>query len=516
MRRKLNRWPALVAVCTLAGLWFAAGPAVPRAAASAPSGWAPADLVSAYGFPSATSGIGMTVAVVTAYDDPAAESDLGVYRAQYGLPACTTANGCFRKVNQSGGTSYPSPGWSAQDAQSLEAVSAVCPNCHILLVEATSSAITDLGAAENEAVALGAKFVDNDWSILESELKYNETSYDTYFNHPGVAITAPSGNSGYGVSYPAASQYVIAVGGTVLTKDSSAARGWDETAWASSGSGCSAYEHKPSWQTDNGCTGRTLNDVAAVATNVAYYDTPTSGGWNTGSGTGISAAIIAAAYALAGDPAAGSYPASSLYANPTGLYDITTGSNGHCSQPYPYLCTASSGYDGPTGLGTPDGVGAFFSSYYIGVLTSSGSFLVKQGGLNAHWVTENTGVKAGVVSAAPLRIGVLTSSGSFLVKEGGLSTTWTDEHDGVTQGVISGDMIGVLTSSGSFLVKQGGLSALWDTENTGVKAGVVSAATSTTPLRIGILTNSGSFLVKEGSLTATWTDEHDGVIEGTL
>jgi subtilase family serine protease len=352
MRGKLNRCLAAIAVCILAGLYLAAGPGTPRAAAAAPAGWSPANLRSAYGLQSVTSGLGMTVAVVTAYDDPDAESDLGVYRTQYGLPACTTANGCFSKVNQTGGSTYPPAGWSGQDAESLDAISAVCPNCHITLVEATSSAITDLGTAENEAVALGTTFIDNDWSIPEAEIGATETSYDAlYFNHPGVAITAPAGDSGYGVSYPAASPYVIAVGGTVLTQDASTARGWDETAWADSGSGCSAYEAKPAWQTDTGCTGRTDNDIAAAATNLAYYDTPAAGGWSTGSGTEISAAIIAAALALTGPPAAGTYPAAALYAQPGNLNDITTGSDGTC--PVSYLCTAGTGYDGPTGLGTP-------------------------------------------------------------------------------------------------------------------------------------------------------------------
>jgi subtilase family serine protease len=161
-------------------------------------GTSPANLGSAYGFQSATSGLGMTVAMVTAFDDPDAESDLGVYRAQFGLPACTTANGCFSKVNQTGGTTYPPAGWSGQDAESLDAISAVCPNCHIILVEATSTTITDLGTAENEAVDLGAKFVDNDWIIPETEIGAGETSDDAlYCNHPGVAITAPAGDGGY-------------------------------------------------------------------------------------------------------------------------------------------------------------------------------------------------------------------------------------------------------------------------------------------------------------------------------
>ena len=172
----------------------------------------------------------------------------------------------------------------------------------------------------------------------EDEVGSTETTYDTeYFDHPGIAITAPSGDSGYGtIEYPAASQYVTAVGGTVLTSGTSGSRNWTETVWSQSGSGCSLYEPKPSWQTDTGCSGRTLNDVAA-ATNIAYYDSPTVGGWGTSDSTVASAAIIAATYALAGNPAPGSYPASYMYTHPGAFWRIT-GSNGTCSTSY--LCTA--------------------------------------------------------------------------------------------------------------------------------------------------------------------------------
>ena len=332
-------------------------------AASTPAGYAPSDLQSAYNLPKSSSlGNGETVAVVTAYDDPTAETDMGTYRTQYGISACTTANGCFKKVNQTGGTTYPgtSAGWPAADAQSLDMISALCPACHILLVEANSTAITDLGTAENEAATLGAEFIDNDWFTPEASFGASETSYDTqYFDHPGVAITAPAGNAGYGVNYPAASQYVTAVGGTTLTKDTSVARGWTETAWSGSGSGCSAYEPKPAWQQDTGCSDRTLNDTAAVAdpgTPVAYYDSQGSGGWAEGGGTDVASAVVAATYALAGPPAPGTYPASYLYGTPGARNAITSGSNGTCSPSY--LCTAGAGYNGPAGMGTPSGVPA--------------------------------------------------------------------------------------------------------------------------------------------------------------
>jgi hypothetical protein len=335
------------------------------ASSTPPAGYSPLQLRSAYGlaFSATAGGGGQTVAVVTAYDDATAESDMGIYRSEYGLPACTTANGCFKKVNATGGTSYPPSmtGWSAPTAESLDMISAICPNCHILLVEADTPAIpttTDpdaLGQAENEAVTLGAKFVDN--TIFTSEETYGtqEPTLDSeYFDHPGVAITAPDGTGGYGPWYPAASPDVVAVGGTTLTSAPTTARGWTEAAYSSTGSGCSAYEAKPAWQTDTGCTDRTLNDISADADNVnspvAFYDT-LSGDWVTGGGNDVSAAIIAAAYALAGTPTAGTNPASYPYAHTSLINDITTGSTGTCTPAY--YCTAGPGYDGPTGLGTP-------------------------------------------------------------------------------------------------------------------------------------------------------------------
>jgi len=358
MRPKLTRLLAAVAMTTagLISLSMSSAPAqaaVAATASSPPSGaLTPANLASAYELPTGMGGTS-TVAVITAYDDPDAESDLATYRTEYGLAACNTDNGCFTKVNQTGGTTYPTEVsvWSPETSESLDAISAVCPDCNIILVEASSSAISDLGTAENEAVALGAQFIDNDWAIPEDEVGSTELTYDSeYFDHPGVAITAPSGDNGYGtIEYPAASQYVTAVGGTVLTSGTSGNRSWTETVWSNSGSGCSLYEPKPTWQTDTGCSGRTLNDVAA-ATNIAYFDSPTVGGWATGASTVVSAAIIAATYALAGSPAPGSYPASYMYTHPGSFWRVT-GSNGTCSTSY--LCTASTSYNGPAGNGVP-------------------------------------------------------------------------------------------------------------------------------------------------------------------
>jgi subtilase family serine protease len=341
----------------------------PKAASDSPTGYGPSDLQSAYGLTDAASsnGSGETVAIVDAYDDPNAAADLATYRSYYGLPSCTTSNGCFKKVSQTGSTtSLPSAdsGWAGEESLDLDMVSATCPNCSILLVEANSASDADLGTAVNEAVRLGAKFVSNSYGGSESS---SDTSYDSsYYNHPGVAITASAGDSAYGAEYPAASQYVTAVGGTSLSRDSSS-RGWTESVWSTSstegtGSGCSAYDPKPSWQTDSGCSMRMIGDVSAVAdpaTGVSVYDTYQASGWNTYGGTSASSPIIASVYALAGTPSSGSYPAQFPYnaAGTSALNDVTSGSNGTCDTDY--FCNAGTGYDGPTGWGTPEGTDAF-------------------------------------------------------------------------------------------------------------------------------------------------------------
>jgi subtilase family serine protease len=323
-----------------------------------PSGYNPSDIQSAYKVPFSTASSGQTVAIVDAYDDPKAESDLDVYRSQFGLSPCTTANGCFRKVTQTGSTKYPrgNIGWAEEISLDLDMVSATCPNCHILLVEANTNSLTDLGTAVNEAAKLGANAISNSYGGSESS---SDPTYDAaYYNHPGIAITASSGDKGYGVEYPAASQYVTAVGGTSLQKASNP-RGWSETAWSGAGSGCSAYDPKPSWQRDSGCSNRTVADVAADAdpnTGVSVYDTYHEPGWLVFGGTSVASPIIASVYALADNMSSATYGSYS-YSHPESLFDVISGSNGSCSPLY--LCTAMVGYDGPTGNGTPDGIGAF-------------------------------------------------------------------------------------------------------------------------------------------------------------
>jgi subtilase family serine protease len=265
-------------------------------------------------------------------------------------------------VNQYGQQgSYPpaNASWSQEIALDVEVAHAICQNCKILLVEAKSNSNADLYAAEATAIKSGATVISNSWGGSEYS---SQTKDDPLFNHPGIAITVSTGDDGYGVQYPAASPYVTAVGGTTLELNSDNTRK-SETTWSGAGSGCSAYELKPYWQTDTGCRKRTVADVAAVAdpyTGAAVYNTTgSSKGWTVVGGTSLAAPLIAGVYALSGNASSvryGSYP----YSHTLGLFDINSGSNksnsSSCSN---YLCTAGSGFDGPTGLGTPKGIRGF-------------------------------------------------------------------------------------------------------------------------------------------------------------
>ena len=259
------------------------------------SGYGPADLQSAYELAAASldKGKGETVAIVDAYDDPTAAADLAVYRKQWGLPAC--AAGCLTIVNQNGQTSPlpvvdPTGGWEVEESLDLDMVSAICPNCRIVLVEANSTSLTDLGAAEDTAVGSGAKFISDSWDGPDG---YGSSAYDPYFNHPGVAITVAAGDDGFGATYPAASQFVTSVGGTSLVPAPGTARGWTESAWTGTGSGCSPSSPSPRGRPSTtplagGCLNRTDNDVSAVAdpnTPVWLYDSyPFQGAPRSGAG----------------------------------------------------------------------------------------------------------------------------------------------------------------------------------------------------------------------------------------
>ena len=353
-------------------------------------GFAPKELEEAYKI-STTGGSTQTVAIVDAYDDPYIESDLNTYREKYKVyykgteTACTKSNGCFKKINQRGEEReyptdlYPYLGfgaiedWGLEMSLDVDMVSAACPECKILLVEANNRELTSLYAAENEAVAFesgGKKLateVSNSWGSAEFS---EEASDDTYFNHTDIPITASAGDSGYGVEYPAASKDVIAVGGTTLKKKAETERGWEETVWGGSGSGCSAYESKPAWQFDPLCSKRTDNDVAAVANNnespVSVYDSyeytaeeakerggeGETGklGWVLLGGTSVASPLVAGVEAHATSTVKDE-GAEAFYRHT--LFDVTSGLDGYCG--HTYLCEAGEGYNGPAGWGTPDG-----------------------------------------------------------------------------------------------------------------------------------------------------------------
>jgi hypothetical protein len=399
-------------------------------------GFTPEDLASAYGYDPTASGAGQVVAIVDAYDDPAIESDLGEFDAQYGLPACTTANGCFKKVGQTGTSSLPSAdttGWSVEIALDVETVHAACPNCKILLVESDDPSFANLAAAVNQAVALGATVVSNSYGGAETG---TEASERAAYNHPGVPIVASTGDDGYyGWDWvnegffgdempdtPAALPSVVAVGGTSLDLTPEGARA-RETVWnnngpgdsegstseereGATGGGCSKLFTATPWQhaitgfASTGCGTKRLDaDVSAVAdpfTGLDIYDSyecgeacefpRVEGGWVTIGGTSLSAPFISSLYALAGGGNGVSNPALTLYghaADASLRFDVVSGGNGFCGgealatcisewegKPNELgagvidcegttACNVVSGFDGPSGIGTPKGLGLF-------------------------------------------------------------------------------------------------------------------------------------------------------------
>ncbi len=385
----------------------------------------PSNLASAYGLGGVTPPSTQTIALVDAYDDATIAADLEVFDKQFGLPACNEANGCFRKVNQSGKAS-PLPassgekerGWAQEIATDVEVAHGVCQSCQILLVEAKTNENKDLYAAELTAASLGATEISNSWGGQEPGPQKAATIDNAYFNHPGIVITASSGDYGYldwfsseptdFANYPASSPHVIAVGGTRLTL--SPAKTWEsETVWndggaiggtlegaGASGGGCSDVFAAPSWQqsaadwSSVGCgSERAVTDVSADGdpySGVAIYDSTENPhgekGWGAIGGTSVASPIIASIYALAGGAQGVAYPAQLLYENlqqaPTSLHDVTVGSNGECLRKFHkntgvsgctsaeeaqsceahLICLAAPGYDGPSGVGTPTGVAA--------------------------------------------------------------------------------------------------------------------------------------------------------------
>jgi subtilase family serine protease len=329
------------------------------AAAAGPRAVTPADIRTAYNLPSG-AGAGTTVGIVDAHDDPNAEADLAKFRARYHLPPCTTANGCFRKVDQNG---KPSPlpsrdrGWGVEISLDLDSVSSACPLCHILLVESRSANLKYLGIGVNTAVRLGADVVSNSYGA--DEFGGMRGFGLKYYRHPGVPIVASTGDFGFGpAAFPAVLGVVIAVGGTTLTRAPGTTRGWTEKVWGGASSGCSAYIPKPAWQTDPHCLMRVVSDVSADAdpdSGLLVSDSFGFGGTLRVGGTSMSSPLIAAMIAMAGNTTSIDN-ASGIYAHASDVNDVVGGSNGFCG--HDYLCTGRPGYDGPTGMGTPNGLAA--------------------------------------------------------------------------------------------------------------------------------------------------------------
>jgi uncharacterized protein (TIGR03382 family) len=324
-----------------------------------PQGFGPADLQAAYKIPTTITGT-PTVAIVDAYGYAALESDLAAYRTQYGLPACSVANGCLKIVNQTGGATLPAAppandDWTIETALDVDMASAACPSCKILVVQADDDQGDGLDIAQNAAASLGAAVISNSWGGPE-QAGQSLTAQEVYFNHPNIAVFVSAGDNGYndagqGPDYPATSAFTIAVGGTHLVKDASA-RGWTETAWTSGGSACSLSITKPAYQTNSGCTFKATTDIAAVGdpqTGVAVYNSP-NGGWTVVGGTSASSPLVAAIFAATGNgkQTSGSF----VKDNAAKLYDVTSGTNGTCTNAI--LCHAGAGWDGPTGYGTPN------------------------------------------------------------------------------------------------------------------------------------------------------------------
>ena len=303
-------------------------------ASTSPTGLAPATIKSVYSFPtSPTAGAGTAIAIVDAYDDPNAESDLNVFSSQYGLPACTTANGCFTKVNQFGGTNYPqkNAGWALEISLDIQWAHAIAPGAKIVLVEAKTNSFANLLAAEDYAKA-HAQYVSNSWGGSEFS---GESSYDSHFVQSGVSFFVSAGDSGLPAEYPSASPNVISVGGTTLRFSGGVFI--SETGWSSGGGGCSAYESANAAQSSFGdygqvgCAGRRATpDVsldADPASGVSVYDSVRyqgQAGWFSVGGTSASSPMWAARSADAGAVVDAAY----VYGNSIGYRDITSGNNG--------------------------------------------------------------------------------------------------------------------------------------------------------------------------------------------
>jgi MYXO-CTERM domain-containing protein len=411
-------------------------------------GFAPADLLSAYAIPSSSASGGKIVALVDATDSSGAFTDLTAYRAKYSLPVlpeCASAPtsgapACFYKVNQTGQASnYPAAdsrnGWQGEIALDIEMVSAVCPDCSILLVEATSATDANLGTAVNTAARMGASVISNSYGGAEDSSASSGATQ--YYTHAGILITAAAGDDAYasGASFPASAPSVLGVGGTSLARSSSS-RGWAETAWTSGGSGCSETFAAPGFQASLGlsdCSKRAVADVSAVGdpnTGLATYCAD-EGGWIVVGGTSAASPIVAGIFARLG---LGGETNAFPYSHTSAFYDVTSGSNGSCGGTE--ICTARVGYDGPTGIGTPNGT----------VLAQDGTTTPPPPAPDAG--TTSNGMDSGTTTPPPAAdAGALSDASSGSSADGGSSGSGNDS--GLTVGSDSGSSYGGGNGSGS-------------------------------------------------------------------
>ena len=357
-----------VEVCTggrqrcLARMQLAAPNAVPL---DAPPGYGPSDLQSAYHLDVSTA-VTATMAVVEAYDYANLESDLAAYRAQYGIPPCTSASGCLQILNQNGQAS-PLPGgapagddWTVETALDVDMASAMCPSCKIIVMQADDDVGSGLFVANATAASLGATVISNSWGGDEGQYGSDLAALEADLDHPGVAVFASTGDNGYddgggGALYPSTSAYTIAVGGTTLEPDATTVRGWSEVAWGGGGASCSGLVPAPAWQ-HTPCPKRAAADIAAIGdpeTGVAVYHASAGtfinrpSPWIVLGGTSVSSPLVAAMFAQTGN---GAKTAEYTYGVP--FYEVTAGNDGSCGNA---LCVAGPGWNGPTGNGTPNG-----------------------------------------------------------------------------------------------------------------------------------------------------------------
>jgi len=497
------------------------------------NGYGPSQFQAAYNLTaaSAADGSGTTVAVVDAYNDPTAAADLATYRSAAGLPALTS--GQFTQYNQNGQTS-PLPAtapasddWTLEESLDVDMVSAICPLCKIDLVEATNDTGTGLYVAEESAATtLGAKYISNSWGGSESS---TDLTYDSeYFGVSGVVYTASAGDSGYsgGVIYPATSPHVVGVGGTSLSTASNS-RGWTESVWDTNstegtGSGCSSNEPQPSWQAALSvitavCSHRVDNDVAADAdpnTGAAVYDTTNgNGGWNEVGGTSESSPMIAAVFALAGNNGnGGDNAADSIYTHTSNLYDVTSGSNGSCGGSI--LCTAATGYDGPTGWGTPNGLTAFQSTSTTGntvTVTNPGSQTGTVGTAVSLQIkaTDSASGQTLTYSATGLPAGLSISSSTGLISgtptTAGTSSVTVTAKD-TTGASGSASFTWTISSSGS------GCTAQQLLGNPGFETGSISPWTSSA----GVLADTGEGVPAQAGSWLAWLDGYGAAHTDTV